>query len=85
MVNCGEHGERISAVVCRHHLGESDSPRGFIENSTLPHDLQAWCDACEELFEREGALTDAFRKFNSFAIVCVECYAQLKARHSPER
>ena len=45
-------------------------------------DLQAWCDECEAYFTREGALTEAFKRFNDFAVVCVACYSELKARHS---
>jgi hypothetical protein len=30
---------------------------------------------------REGAMTPAFLEFNSFRVVYVDCYAQLKARH----
>jgi hypothetical protein len=55
---------------------------GFVENTSDPHDLQAWCDECEAYFTREGALTEAFKRFNDFAVVCVACYSELKARHS---
>ena len=27
-------------------------------------------------------MTDAFREFNSMAIVCVVCYGEAKARHT---
>lgn len=54
---------------------------GFVENSNDPDDLQAWCLECEKMFVREGSMTPAFLEFNSFVVVCVDCYAQLKARH----
>lgn len=54
---------------------------GFVENSSDPEDLQAWCDACEALFIAEGDMTECFRQFNDFAVVCDSCYAILKARH----
>jgi hypothetical protein len=82
-ISCDTHGERTSAVVCRHHLDVRDRSVGFCENSSDPEDLQAWCAACEELFVRLGAMTEEFRQFNDFALVCVACYADLKARHSP--
>jgi hypothetical protein len=82
MVDCGPHGKRVSAVVCRHLIGLSPSPAGFVKNSSSPHDLQAWCHASEETFQREGGMTDTFREFNSMVIVCVVCYAEAKARHS---
>jgi hypothetical protein len=82
MVNCGSHGERISAVVCRHILKPEATPAGFIENSDDPHDLQAWCYLCEEKFQIENGMTDAFKEFNNMAIVCLVCYSEAKARHT---
>lgn len=82
MISCGSHGERVAAVVCRHHLEVQDRIVGFVENSDDPSDLQAWCDDCEDLFLREGDKTEEFLKFNNFAVVCVDCYAQMKSRHS---
>lgn len=71
-----------AAVVCRHHVVAEDRVLGFVENSSDPNDLQAWCDECEALFQREGELTEDFRRFNDFAVVCVVCYAELKTKHS---
>ena len=81
MLDCGIHGERVSAVVCRHMLRNAPAPAGFIENSSDPNDLQAWCHRCEGVFEQEGGMTDAFRAFNDMALVCVDCYADAKVRH----
>jgi hypothetical protein len=80
-INCDSHGHRGSAIVCRHHLEVRDRAAGFVENSDDPDDLQAWCDACEDLFLREGDKTEPFLKFNNFAVVCVDCYARLRERH----
>ena len=82
MIDCGSHGDRISAVVCGHLLQSGPAPAGFIENSSDPHDLQAWCHSCEEKFEQEDGMTDTFKAFNRMAIVCVVCYDGAKARHS---
>lgn len=82
MVNCGPHGEQISAVICRHMLPWEPAPSGFIENNSDPNDLQAWCYRCEDRFEQEGDMTEAFREFNSMAIVCITCYNEAKARHA---
>jgi hypothetical protein len=54
MISCGAHGERISAIVCRHHLDVRDRAVGFVENTDDPDDMQAWCDDCEDLVLREG-------------------------------
>ena len=82
LINCGSHGDRISAVVCRHMLDTLEPAVGVVENNDDPNDLQAWCFACEEKYEEEGDLTDAFREFNDMAIVCVVCYAEIKERHT---
>jgi hypothetical protein len=71
-----------STVVCRHHVTALERVVGFIEISDDPHDLGAWCDECEAFYEREGERTEAFERFNDFALVCVACYSDLKARHS---
>ena len=63
-------------------IGNAPRPAGFVENSSDPDDLQAWCHACEDKFEAEGGMTDAFRRFNGMSVVCVVCYAEAKARHS---
>ncbi|HYQ29022.1 MAG TPA: hypothetical protein VER04_17450, partial [Polyangiaceae bacterium] len=76
------HGIGIAAIVCRHHVSALDRVVGFVENTSDPHDLQAWCDDCEAYFSREGELTEAFQRFNDFAVVCVACYSELKAKHS---
>jgi hypothetical protein len=84
MISCGSHGERVAAVVCRHQLEVRDRVVGFVENSDDPNDLQAWCQDCEEFFLREGTKSEAFLRFNGFKVVCVDCYAHMKASHSPE-
>jgi hypothetical protein len=75
------HGNRPGAVVCVHLLTVKDHVAGFIENSSDPANLQAWCDACERFFLREGDRTSDFIKFADIAIVCDLCYLEAKARH----
>jgi hypothetical protein len=81
LVRCGTHGDRTPAVVCCHHLAAKYEAVGFVENSTDPEDLQAWCDACEQVFLAEGGLTEAFRRFNDLRVVCDFCYATMRNRH----
>ena len=81
-VNCGTHGQRVAAVVCCHLLHARDEVVGCIENSADPDDLQAWCARCEAIFLAEGDLTDAFRRFNDFKVVCDFCYAAIRERHA---
>lgn len=83
LVDCAEHGRSIACVVCTHLLHAAERSVGFIENSSDPQDLQAWCDDCEQLFEREGEMTEDFRQFNDMRLVCSVCYELIKQRHSP--
>lgn len=80
-IDCKTHSKRVAAVVCGHMIKASHSV-GFIENSSDPDDLQAWCARCEEMFLAEGDKTEAFVAFHNMAIVCDACYADLKAQHS---
>jgi hypothetical protein len=80
-VNCEKHGRGVAAVVCRHLCNSPQNPAGFIENSSEPGDLQAWCFRCEEMFEEEGEMSEAFRKFNDMALVCESCYAEIREKH----
>lgn len=81
MLHCGTHGESASAVVCKHLLLNEPAPAGFIENSSDPGDLQAWCHQCEQKFEQEGGMTDAFKEFHDMSLVCIGCYQDAKVRH----
>lgn len=80
VVKCGTHGTRVAAVVCVHLLRAGEQHVGFVENSSDPDDLQAWCDACEQCFEEEQGLTPVFREFTQMRVVCDFCYAAIKER-----
>lgn len=81
LIKCGTHGSRTPAVVCRHQVDIRDRIVGFVENNSDPDDLQAWCDEYEQLFLQEEGLTEAFREFNDFKVVCDFCYAKIKERN----
>ncbi len=82
MISCNSHGERVSAVICQHLLQGQRVPAGFVENNNDPNDLQAGCHLCEEKFQLEGGMTNAFREFNGMTVICVACYAEAKERHA---
>jgi hypothetical protein len=63
-------------------LDARDKIVGFVENSSDPNDLQAWCAECEEMFLLEQDKTPAFCEFNRMTIVCDLCYESLKEKHS---
>jgi Suppressor of fused protein (SUFU) len=82
-VDCATHGRRlVASVVCVHITRAKNRTVGFVENSSDPDDLQAWCDECERFFTGEGEMTDAFRAFNDMQVVCARCYAQLRERQT---
>ena len=83
-IACGTHGKRVASIVCIHLLTAKDRCLGFVENSSDPLDLQAWCSACEAKFLEEGDMTQEFREFNDMHLVCDFCYATIKARHSSD-
>lgn len=80
-IKCGTHGNRVAAIVCCHMIQAKEAVVGFVENSSDPDDLQAWCGACESLFLSEGEKTERFIQFNDFAVVCDFCYFSLKEKH----
>jgi hypothetical protein len=81
-VLCGTHGKQTPAVVCAHLLEETDRVLGFVENSSDPENLQAWCDDCERMFLREGSMTPAFLRFNDMQVLCVFCYERVREKHA---
>ena len=78
-IDCESHGLQFAAVVCGQMLAAGHGI-GFVENSSDPSDLQAWCHACEALFLREDSKTETFLRFNKMTVVCADCYAEFKAR-----
>jgi hypothetical protein len=80
-IDCEVHGRGLSAIVCRHLISDSGIPLGFVENSSVPGNLQAWCQKCEKLFLKETALTENFLKFSDLACVCEKCYAEISKKH----
>ena len=81
LIKCSTHGSRAPAIVCCHQVNNRDRIVGFVENSSDPEDLQAWCDECERLFIQEDGMTEVFRAFNDFKVVCDFCYVQIKERN----
>lgn len=80
-VDCDRHGRGVAAVVCGHLTCSAARGLGFVENSSVPGDLQGWCGACEAKFLEEGELTEVFRAFHRMALVCETCYGGIRARN----
>jgi hypothetical protein len=81
-IDCEQHGQSIGAIVCRHLVNNHGHPLGFVENSADPNDLQGWCYACEYFFQQQEDMTEEFMKFCDGAVVCIDCYAAIKSKHS---
>jgi len=81
-INCDRHGKSIAASVCGHLVKNQTVPLGFIENSSDPNNLQAWCYACEYVFLQEEDKTEKFIKFTYHSMVCSQCYEEIKSFHN---
>lgn len=85
-VDCPTHGRSECAVVCGHLvnslLNDSNKVLGFVENSSIPGDLQGWCDDCEQFFLQEKEMTETFKSFTKVAVVCEQCYLSIRDKHS---
>ncbi len=81
-IECVHHGSCVAAVLCVHLLRKDGESVGFVENSAVPHDLQAWCRACENKYAEEGEMTEAFRAFHQMVVVCTHCYEDARLRHN---
>jgi hypothetical protein len=83
-VQCGTHGEVLPAYVCCHLVPCGPAPLGFHEpdpDPDEPDDLQAWCDACDEVLEQHGEWNDESEAFAKIRLVCEFCFAALRERH----
>lgn len=82
-INCDIHGRsRVSATVCGHLVNNNGQRLGFIENSSESYDRQAWCYACEFVFRTQQDRTDLFTRFCNYAIVCSDCYENIRLAHA---
>jgi hypothetical protein len=83
-VHCDLHEYRRIAFVCKHldhtnKVGFQEAFKSF-ENMELPEeeDLQAWCEECEQVRQREGGWNDRSMEFAGIKIVCEKCYFEMK-------
>lgn len=84
-IQCGKHRYGRRAFVCQ-HLNKTYKT-GFEEafetdedmELGLDDDLQAWCDECEKVRQREGEWNDISIEFADIKLVCEYCYFEMKA------
>lgn len=80
-VRCGRHGVSERCYVCEHLTPDSEG-RGFHcvpDDATLRPD--AWCDACQRVFEAAGDWERAGGQEPKIHLVCGGCYDALRDRH----
>jgi len=83
-IECGDHEYRRITYVCRHL--DTAAKVGFHEAFETSEgmelddddDLQAWCDECEKVREKEGEWNDNSMAFAQIKIVCEGCYFDMK-------
>jgi len=83
-VECGKHEYRRAAFVCRHlnhstKVGFEEAFETFEDMDLLEEDdLQAWCDECELIRQKEDGWNDESMAFAAIKMVCEKCYFEMK-------
>jgi len=83
VVECGSHGPSHAAFVCTHLFSEPgqkwyrDYPG---KNNPSP---DAWCSACEHMFEQEGGWSEVASDFADIKLICGQCYVDKLALSIP--
>lgn len=79
-IQCAEHSETVATFVCRHvregvgcgfHVSACDADDRWPD---------AWCDLCEQAFQREGEWNDTNEP--KISVLCTGCYETARARNS---
>lgn len=83
-IECVTHGLSRHAFICQHL--DLEIQKGFWEPFETyegmelddEDDLQAWCDACEEIRLKCNGWDEDSEKFANIKLVCENCYFELK-------
>lgn len=76
-VECGRHGARRAAFVCRHVAGGSGL--GFHEGDGP--DLCAWCEECERVRLEHGGWDEESEKVAEIMLICEACFEEARRRN----
>ncbi|MBO2008977.1 hypothetical protein [Hymenobacter negativus] len=89
-VECSTHGNRYPAYVCQHL--NLKTPVGFYEPfasdpSVIYSDdeLNAWCNACDEVLTRVGEWNEESESFAKIKLVCDVCFFDMKELNTGSR
>jgi len=79
IISCSEHGEQRPAYVCAHL--QNNPSQDWFSNLQSRDDLfpDAWCAACEEVFQKRGVWDDESEEQPDIAVVCENCYENMRA------
>ncbi len=78
-VTCIEHGDTPATYVCHHLLhGVGCGFHASEEDADDPWP-DAWCDACEAIFQRDGEWNESNEP--ELALLCTRCYERARARN----
>jgi hypothetical protein len=78
-VECAHHGSCAATFVCR-HLARGVGC-GFHDAGGDDPWPDAWCDACDEVLERDGGWTDGGEAFAKITLQCSGCYERARERN----
>lgn len=82
-VECGEHGRRRAAFVCKHLAAGEKAGFNWGIDPDDPHALcpDAWCDRCESVLEQQGEWNDAASSFAGITLICADCYVDIREKN----
>lgn len=85
-VECSIHGDRSPTFVCHHLLRGEGVGFNVGYDPDEPDALypDAWCDACEEVVEKEGEWNDRSEAFADIRLLCSGCYCETRERNWKE-
>lgn len=78
-LECESHGPAYMTFVCQHLTGGSTALGFHFNDSSQAEWPDAWCDACDAVWEAEGELTERVEKQLGIKLLCHFCYEQSRA------
>jgi hypothetical protein len=84
-IECAHHGDGFATFICEHlHL---DPAQEWFSNEPDEQDRwpDAWCGACETLFQEKGEWSEEDESKREIVVLCHHCYEDLRARRKLPR
>jgi hypothetical protein len=77
-INCAQHGPGHATYVCTHLRGGVACGHHASQRSDDDPWPDAWCDACEDVLEREGEWNDRSEQHADIQLLCHRCYEHVR-------